>query len=150
MRVIIFRKDNESAVYPPKAAKAVTGAIREALSLVVRVKRHAVVDHFLPTGAGRSAFARQATVTRADLHHLANCTREGVMDERGESILARGWVVPESDLGRAPKNGGERDWNSTAMSILLYVKDRVGVTSLDGGVYTVAPDGSDVSVVIVR
>jgi hypothetical protein len=74
-----------------------------------------------------------------------------VVTDRYNAILACGWEVPAEDLGRAPKNGGERDWSSTAQSILLYVKDRIGQTSLgETGVYTVALDGSDVSVVVLR
>jgi hypothetical protein len=150
MRVLIFRKDAEGVTYPKSASKAVTDNILSALAVLVRVKRPATVEHFLPTSRGRSPFARQTAITRADLHYIANCEREGVVTDRYREVLACGWEVPAEDLGRAPKNGGERDWSSTAQSILLYAKDRVGVTSLaEGDLFTVSPDGLDISVAVV-
>lgn len=147
MRVMIFRKDADGVTYPKKAdAEAMDTAMVEIIGRS-RVNRSAVIGHFMPTSRGRSAFARQTAIKRADLHHLADCVRNGVLTPAAERTLSAGWEVPADNLGRPPKNG-ERDWHSTGHSILLYVKDRIGQATADAGFHTVSPDGSDVSVIV--
>jgi hypothetical protein len=147
MRIAIFRKDAEVS-YASKASAASLAPMLAMLAAVCRVKRPAVLAHFLPTAKGRSPFARMATVTRSELHHLADCRRNGVMTDEASATLAKAWIVPESDLGRAPKSG-ERDWNSTGQSVLLWAK-KVGAISLDkGDCFTVDPEGSDISVTVI-
>jgi len=148
MRVFIFRKD-AGVKYPAKVSAKRLAPALAVLAATVRVARPGVVAHFLPDGKGRSKFARQAPVTRADLHHLADAQRAGVMTDRAKATLARGWEVPADELGRAPKNG-ERDYNSTAQSLLIFLKDRLGaITLAEADVLTVDPSGSDVSVIVV-
>jgi hypothetical protein len=146
---MIFRKESEVSTFPKKVSKESRVAAITTITAKLRVRRDEVIAFFLPTASGRSKFARLDTVTRAELHHLQDCYRNGVLDDAAAATLSKGWAVPESDLGRAPKNG-ERDWGSTAQSILLYCKDRIGHGSLAADVYTVDPGGSDISVVVVK
>jgi hypothetical protein len=147
--IAIFRKDAEGIVYPSKVSATVLAPFLAMLTAKVRVKRPQLVEHFLPTSRGRSAFARQTAVTRSDLHHLADCRRNGVMTDRARATLACAYIVAPDEIGRAPKTG-ERDYDSAAQSILLYLKDRVGTYSLsESDVFTVDPLGSDISVTVV-
>ena len=148
MQVAVFRKDTEGVKYAPKSSAKVLGIILDTLSAVTRFPRPEVIGHFMPTGKGRSAFARQKSVTRPELHHLADCRRAGVLTPEAKATLAKAWIVPAGELGRAPK-GKERDWNSTAQSILIFLKDRVGTIAADNDVTVVAPDGSDLSVIVI-
>lgn len=146
--IMICRKESEVSDFPKKATKGERETILTELTAKLRVKRDNIVSFFLPTTKGRSEFARLATVTRSELHHLADCRRNGVMTPEAKATVKKGWIVPESDLGRAPK-GGERDWESTAQSILIFCKDRIGAVSADHGVYTVDNGGTDISVVVI-
>jgi hypothetical protein len=149
MQIAIFRKEAE-VKYAPRASATALAPVLAMLAAVCRVQRPELVAHFLPTGKGRSGFARQDSVTRSELHHLADCRRAGVLTPEATATLAKAWIVPESELGRKPKNGGERDWLSTGQSILIYCKDRIGVISLErADIFTVDPEGSDISVTVI-
>ena len=62
--------------------------------------------------------------------------------------MAKAWIVPEAELGRPPKVK-DRDWNSTAQSILIFIKDRIGTVAADHDVMVVDTEGSDLSVVVI-
>jgi hypothetical protein len=147
MRIAIFRKDAE-VKYTAKASAKATAPILTMLAATSRFDRPEMIQHFLPTGKGKSAFAKQATVTRAELHHLGHCTAKGIMTPEAEATLAKAWFVPAEEIGRKPKNG-ERDYNSAGQSILIYAK-RIGAICSDHDMVTVDPYGSDVSTAVVN
>ena len=78
----------------------------EALS-TTRVQRPELLEFFLSGEFDASEAVQQAVI-------------DNPMRRRKDHPNA-GWTVPEGSLGRPPKKG-ERDWDSTSQSILLWVK----------------------------
>ena len=152
-KIMVFRKETEAPVkYSSRVATSTVEEIKGSLRVATRVSRPGLTDHFLPTNVGKSNFAKSDTVTRAELHHLQACKRAKHMDAAAKATEAKGYVLTKKDLGRAPKNGGERDWNSTGQSILLYCKDRIATAAAEHGVTVASTDGadSDVSVIVIK
>ena len=109
-QIRIYRK--ESAAKPvTKLAKATADEIRHRTSVLARVQRPDLLDHFMPTGNAKSAFHRQPAISPS------------LAKNRGERILDhadKGWTLPESCLGRA----GVAD-ASQAQSVLLWIKKHI-------------------------
>ena len=102
--IAIFRKDDGKKPYVINKARE--NAILDALR-VCRVERPELVELFLS-----GAFAGMESIAQSVIDNPVK--RE--IDHPGA-----GFVVPESCLGRAPKSG-VRDWQSTAQSILIWIK----------------------------
>lgn len=103
-RIIIIRKAASTKV--PKLTKARLALVTEALS-TTRVQRPELLEFFLSGEFDASEALPQSVIDnparrKAEFPHV-------------------GWTVPEGSLGRPPKNG-ERDWQSTSQSILLWIK----------------------------
>jgi hypothetical protein len=91
-------------------AERITKAKREAVAAVLetsRVARPELVEYILSGAFGDSEQVAQNVI---DNPH-----------RRAEEHPNAGWIVPESCLGRPPKNG-ERDFDSTCQSVLLWIK----------------------------
>jgi hypothetical protein len=111
--IVIYRK----AVDVPNVSRLKASAAREqraAIAARSRVNRDAVLDHFQPSPQGRSAFHRQDALLSTIIDN----------PQQRQWFAACGWVVPDDCLGRAPKSG-ERDFASTAQSLLLWIKQTV-------------------------
>lgn len=112
----IYRKSSPTPTRKPSAAKA--KAVAEALR-VARVQRPELLDFFLS-----GEFHRLPAIPAA------------VIDNPVKRITEHGdeaWAIPEGSMGRAPKSG-ERDYQSTGQSILLWCKKylcETGVVSPD-------------------
>ena len=109
-QILIIRKaDGAKPFAITKARKAATlEALRAA-----RVQRPASLDFFLS-----GAFAESAEIPQAVIDNPI---------KRERDFAGVGFIVPESDLGRAPKSG-ERDWQSTCQSVLLWLKKYLSET----------------------
>lgn len=150
-KIMVFRKETEVPVkYSSRVAASTVEDIKGSLRVATRVSRPGLTDHFLPTSNSKSSFAKGDTVTRAELHHLQACKRAKHMDAAAKATEAKGFIVAKKDLGREPKNG-ERDFTSTAQSILLYCKDRIAKVADEHGIIVASIDGadSDVSVIVL-
>jgi hypothetical protein len=103
-QILVLRKgDGRKALVITKARQK---AIEEALK-ASRVQRPELVDFFM---SGEFAASQAIPQTIID-----NPLR------RESEFAGVGFIVPEGSLGRSPKSG-ERDWQSTAQSILLWIK----------------------------
>ena len=122
--ILIIRKgDKRKGVAITKAHKK---AIEEALK-ASRVQRPELVDFFMS-----GEFAASQAIPQ---NVIDNPLR------REAEFPGVGWIVPEGSLGRAPKKG-KRDYQSTAQSILLWIKKyfvETGAVRID-----------DISVVVVN
>ena len=147
MQIAIFHKASE-VKYAPKASAKTLAPMMNMILAKFRVKRESVLALFLPSANGRSIFARMPVVTRSELHHLADCRRNGVMTDEADVTLSKAWIVPADEYGRkVPVT--EDDYASTAQSILLWCKS-VGKYSLsESDLFTVDPLGSDISVIVI-
>lgn len=112
-RVIVIRHkaDGKPSSKPTKAAIAATLA---ALKLA-RVARPSLVEFFTSGQFHAMPMIPQAIIDNP----------ERLWEEFGTADTY--WIVPADSLGRAPKNG-ERDWDSTAQSILLWIKKHMAET----------------------
>jgi hypothetical protein len=91
-------------------AERITKAKRDAVAEILktaRVARPELVEYILSGAFGDSEQVAQNVI---DNPH-----------RRAEEHPNAGWIVPESCLGRPPKNG-ERDYDSTCQSVLLWIK----------------------------
>lgn len=103
-RIILINKaDGEKPIKPTKIAIATT---HEILA-VARVRRHGI-EAFIESGA----FASMEAIPQAVIDNP---------DRRKIEYPEAFYVIEESDMGRKPKNK-ERDMDSTAQSILLWIK----------------------------
>jgi hypothetical protein len=102
--ILIIRKATGRKV--PTLTKAKREAIAEALR-TSRVERPEILAYFLSGDFAASEAVSQVCIDNP-LH-------------RRKDHAEAGWTVPESSLGRAPKSG-KRDYQSTAQSVLLWLK----------------------------
>lgn len=121
--ISLFLKDDGKA--PNRITKAKRDAVADVLR-TSRVRRDALVDYVM----SGDYFTDDAIPPSV----IDNPHRR--MAEHPDA----GWIIPDDCLGRAPKDG-VRDWDSTAQSVLLWIK-RVLV---DTGILRV----SQVSVLVV-
>ena len=132
--IVLFLRTVEGFAYPAKMVKSDRADTTEAIYGSARVRRPGFVEHFLPSGNGRSKFARQSPVSHAELVALGTALRAGKLDKATKATLAKGWIVPADSLGRASalaKSDGPD--NSTGQSLLLWAKQRVAPTGLCAG-----------------
>jgi len=132
--IVLFLRTVEGFAYPASMLKADRADTTEAIYGSARVRRPGFVAHFLPTGKGKSQFARQEAVTHAELVALGTAIKAGKLAKSHKATLAKGWVVPADSLGRASalaKSDGPD--NSTGQSLLLWAKQRVAPTGLCAG-----------------
>jgi hypothetical protein len=102
--VAIFRKDDGKKPYVINKSRET--AIRDALR-VARVNRPGVVEFFLS-----GAFAEMESIPQTVIDNPI---------KRSIDYPDAGFIIPESDLGRAPKNG-VRNWQSTCEANRLWVR----------------------------
>lgn len=91
-------------------AERITKAKRDAVAEILntaRVARPELVDYILS-----GAFTDDEAVPQNVIDNP---------DRRKAEYPEAGWIIPETCLGRPPKNG-ERDYDSTAQSVLLWIK----------------------------
>jgi hypothetical protein len=122
--ILVIRKGDTK-----KARKALTKAQRKAVAdalAVARVQRPALLDFFLSGEFGAMVAVPQSVID--------NPLR------RANDYPDSGFIVPEDSLGRAPKKG-ERDYASTAQSILLWIKKYL----VDTGAFSV----DEISVIVI-
>jgi hypothetical protein len=103
-RIILIHKADEAK--PTKPTKLAVSASHELLK-VARVRRPGI-EAFIESGQ----FAALAPVPQAVIDNP---------DRRRDEFPDAFFIIEESDMGRTPKNG-RRDIDSTAQSILLWIK----------------------------
>jgi hypothetical protein len=112
--LVIYRKAADASA-PARLKASAAREQRDAIDARSRVRRDAVLDHFQPSPQGRSAFHRQPVLTSVVIDNPIR---------RMADHADAGWIVPDDCLGRTPKSG-ERDWASTAQSLLLWIKQTI-------------------------
>lgn len=130
--VVLVRRLVEDFIYPAKMGKAAAAEICEAIHAQVRVDRPGVTAAFLPTGNGRSKFARLDPVSRPDTHDLARVIERGTAAERKAWAARLGKcavVVGTDDLGRCKRDPDK----STGQSVLLWAKSNLAPFGLCHG-----------------
>jgi hypothetical protein len=103
-RIILIHKADETKASKP--TKLAVAASHELLK-VARVRRPGL-EAFIESGK----FAAMSQVPQAVIDNP---------DRRREEFPDAFFIIEESDMGRSPKNG-KRDYESTAQSILLWLK----------------------------
>lgn len=103
-RIILIHKADESK--PSKPSKIAIATTHEIIN-VARVRRPGI-ERLIETGE----FASMPSIPQAVIDNP---------DRRRIEYPEAFYVIEEADMGRRPKNG-ERDLDSTAQSILLWIK----------------------------
>lgn len=122
-QILIIRK--ATGRKPLAITKSRRNDIITALRLA-RVQRPELVEFFLS-----GEFAASTPIPQSIIDNPAR---------RAQEFPGVGFVVPDGSLGRAPKSG-ERDWQSTSQSILLWIKKYF----IDTGVVRI----DEISVIVV-
>ncbi len=112
--LVIYRKATDAPA-PSRLKASEAREKRAEIDARCRVNRNAVLDHFQPSPQGRSAFHRQPALSSVVIDNP---------HRRMADHPDAGWIVPDDCLGRPPKSG-ERDWASSAQSLLLWIKQTV-------------------------
>jgi hypothetical protein len=106
-----------------KLSKSEADKVRATVAAYSRVDRPELLDFFMPTGKGKSAF-----------HRLPALSPQ-VIDNRPLRLVEHadaGWVVPVSNLGRKAQSDPDAAQNdqSTAQSVLLWLKKHAAANGL--------------------
>ncbi len=107
-RILVYRKTGSSS--RPVVRKADVEQIRRKVSIIARVQREGLLEHFIPAPKV-SPFHRQPSLLASLIDNPALRRLEHEAD---------GWLVPADSLGRK----GEAD-RSQAQSIVLWLKKHV-------------------------
>ena len=138
--IILVRRMTDFA-YPAKMGKKIADEIRDSIRVSSRIYRPNMVDFFLPTSSGRSAFARMPVVTRPEMHHLADLLDRGTEKQTLEflnSLNGRAYALSIEDLGHRLKSDPDK---STGQSVLLWAKKNLAEHGLC--------DGQDVTPLVI-
>jgi hypothetical protein len=138
--VIILVRRMTDFIYPAKMSAANASEIRDAIRLNSRVYREDLVEFFLPTGRGRSPFSRLETVSRPEMHRLADVMDRGTEKQIADylaSFVGRSYVLSMNDLGRCKSDPDK----STGQSVLLWTKKNLAPHGLC--------DGEDVTPLVI-